>query len=269
MYLDADESGNAPLLEIRGLTKVYGRQAARTRALDNVFFTVCPGEFLGIMGPSGSGKTTLLNLISTIDRPTEGSVTVGGTNLKTLKPSQAADFRSRRLGFIFQDYNLLTTLTGFENIMLPLSLAGVRQAEAAVRIRKVAVVLGVADLLDRFPDQMSRGEAQRVAACRAVVGRPDIILADEPTGALDSVSSRQLLELLQSMRTELGATLLMVTHDPVAASYCSRILFLKDGSLYHELKREQTASREVFYGLIIDVLRDLGDPGVLKDGSHV
>lgn len=247
-----------PLLEIKGLSKVYGRLNNQTRAVDNISFAVYPGEFLGIMGPSGSGKTTLLNLIATIDRPTEGTLLVGGTDLKTLKPSQAADFRNRRLGFIFQDYNLLMTLTGFENIMLPLSLAGMRPAEASERVKAVASVLGIEDLLDRFPDQMSRGEAQRVAACRAVVSEPDIILADEPTGALDSIASHQLLKLLRSMRAELGATLLMVTHDPVAASYCSRILFLKDGKIFHELCRDDD-SRQNLYRQIIDVQRDLGE----------
>ena len=246
-----------PILQAQGLAKYYGNRDHGLWALDHIDLEVYPGEFLGIMGPSGSGKTTLLNLIATIDRATEGSIQIGDTNLVDLSKREAATFRNERLGFIFQDYNLIETLTAYENIILPLTLSGRSPDEAQAWIHEITHLLGMGDLLNRFPDQLSGGEAQRIAACRAVIMQPDLVLADEPTGALDSASSRQLLNLLSKLRETQGTTLLLVSHDAFAASYCSRILFLRDGAIYHELLRGET-DRDTFYHRILDVLRTLG-----------
>lgn len=246
-----------PILQARGLAKLYGTKDTGIWALNHIDFEVYPGEFLGIMGPSGSGKTTLLNLLSTIDKATEGSIQVGGESYAQMRKRDTATFRNERLGFLFQDYNLIETLTAYENIILPITLGGRSPEDYRPWIEEITSLLGITKLMDRFPDQLSGGEAQRVAACRSVVMRPDLVLADEPTGALDSASSRQLLELLETLQREKGTTLLMVSHDAFAASYCSRILFLRDGSIYHELIRGETA-RESFYQEILDVLRTLG-----------
>ncbi len=212
---------------------------------------------MGIMGASGSGKTTLLNCISTIDTVTSGHIFVDGKDITTLHGSQLADFRGKKLGFIFQDFNLLDTLNAFENISLPLSIAGVKPAEIQRKVRQISDALNISEVLDKYPYQMSGGQQQRVAAARAMVTNPAMILADEPTGALDSNSSRMLLTMLTQLNERLDATILMVTHDAFSASYCSRILFIKDGKIFNELNRG-TDSRKDFFTKILEVVSVLG-----------
>ena len=248
---------NDTILQVDDIQKYYGNRGNLTRAVDHISFTVRRGEFLGIMGASGSGKTTLLNCISTIDRVTSGHIYVEGRDITSLRGRQLSDFRGQKLGFIFQDFNLLDTLTAGENIALALSIAGLRPAEVEQRVREVAQALNIAGELDRFPYQMSGGQQQRVAAARAVVTRPAMVLADEPTGSLDSHAARMLLTLLTELNERLGATILMVTHDAFSASYCRRILFIRDGTLFHELNRG-TDSRKEFFTKILDVVSVLG-----------
>ena len=248
------------LLTAAGLTRVYGRGAAATRALDGVSLSLEQGEFVGVMGPSGSGKTTLLNCIATIDRPTSGSIVLDGRELTGLRGRELARFRRERLGFIFQDCNLLDTLTAFENIALSLSIVGAPAGEIAGRVREMAGLLGIADCLDKYPWQMSGGQQQRCAAARAMVTRPALVLADEPTGALDSKSAGQLLRQLSALNREEGTTILMVTHDAFTASWCRRILFIKDGALYRELRRENL-DRKAFFAQILGVVSTLGGDG--------
>ena len=247
--------GNA--LEVSQVQKVYGNRAAITTALDGVSFEVADGDFVGIMGPSGSGKTTLLNCISTIDAVTAGHVTVGGHDVTRLKGDALARLRREKLGFIFQDFNLLDTLTGFENIALALTISRVDHVEIDRRVREAAGRLGISDVLQKYPYQMSGGERQRVASARAIVTDPTLVLADEPTGALDSKAARVLLESFERLNAELGATILMVTHDASAASYCRRILFLKDGRLFSEIARDGE-DRKAFFGRIMEVVALLG-----------
>ena len=216
------------ILTVTDLKKVYGRGGAVTRALDGVSLSLEAGEFVGVMGPSGSGKTTLLNCVSTIDRPTSGSITIDGRNLSGLKGKQLAKFRRERLGFIFQDCNLLDTLTAGENIALALSITGAPAGQISGRVREIAGLLGIADCLEKYPYEMSGGQQQRCAAARAMVTNPALVLADEPTGALDSKSARMLLERLEELNRDLGATILMVTHDACTASCCGRVVFLRD-----------------------------------------
>ncbi|HIS52306.1 MAG TPA: ABC transporter ATP-binding protein [Candidatus Onthomonas avicola] len=248
---------NDTILQVDDIQKYYGNRGNLTRAVDHISFTVRRGEFLGIMGASGSGKTTLLNCISTIDRVTSGHIYVEGRDITSLRGRQLSDFRGQKLGFIFQDFNLLDTLTAGENIALALSIAGLRPAEVEQRVREVAQALNIAGELDRFPYQMSGGQQQRVAAARAVVTQPAMVLADEPTGSLDSHAARMLLTLLTELNERLGATILMVTHDAFSASYCRRILFIRDGTLFHELNRG-TDSRKEFFTKILDVVSVLG-----------
>lgn len=249
----------AHILKARGLKKTYGSRGMSFPALDGVDLDVEAGEFTGIMGPSGSGKTTLLNLLSAIDRPSEGSIRFEGKDLESLKGKELSAFRRDRLGFIFQDFNLLDTLTVRENIVLPLALAGRparEQAEAAARMSKA---LGIADMLDKYPWEISGGQKQRAAAARALAGKPALVLADEPTGNLDSRSSGELLSSLRALNESSGATILMVTHDAFAASYCSRIVLLKDGRIFGELRRRDATAegRREFFDRIIDSLRKL------------
>ncbi|HEY8346779.1 MAG TPA: ABC transporter ATP-binding protein [Symbiobacteriaceae bacterium] len=245
------------VLQARGLTKVYGsRGRVATRALDNFSLEVAKGEFVGIMGPSGSGKTTLLNLLATIDRPTAGTVCVEGVATAELKGEQLALFRRRRLGFIFQDFNLLDSLTVGENIVLPLVLDRVPLRTIKERLHTVARQLGIDDILDKYPYEISGGQQQRAAAARAIIHEPAIVLADEPTGNLDSRSARDLMETLTLLNQLAGVTITMVTHDPFAASYCQRILFIRDGRLYNEIRRGE--SRQVFFQQILDVLALIG-----------
>ena len=246
-----------PILSVKNLQKTYGGKGSRTNALRGLDLRVFPGEFVGIMGPSGSGKTTLLNCISTIDVPTAGSIRVDGTDLTALKGKALSRFRRERLGFIFQDCKLLDTLTVLENIALALTICGAAPGKVESRAREAAQLLGVEEVLDKFPYQMSGGQQQRVAAARAMVTRPALILADEPTGALDSKSTQMLLGQLAQLNRQAGATILVVTHDAFTASWCQRILFLRDGALYQELHRDG-ADRRTFFRQILTVMSDLG-----------
>lgn len=245
------------VLSIRRLEKVFGSRESVTTALAGISFDVQAGEFVGIMGPSGSGKSTLLNCVSTIDAPTSGQIQVAGADITRMNRRQLARFRRDDLGFIFQDSNLLDTLNGRENIALALTVQHESPARIAAKVDAVAEQLGVSDVLRKFPHQMSGGQRQRVAAARAIVGNPKLILADEPTGALDSRSSATMLDALSAMNGNLGATILMVTHDAFAASFASRILFIKDGALFNEIRRGDL-SREEFYARIMEVVVFLG-----------
>ena len=244
------------MLKVKNIEKYYGSKNSVTRALDRVSFDVDAGEFIAIMGASGSGKTTLLNCISTIDTPTAGSITVDGTDLTKLRGKALSKFRRERLGFIFQDCNLLDTLTCRENIELPLTIDHVKPAQVIERAEKVARSLGVADVLDKYPYQVSGGQAQRIAACRAIVTDPALVLADEPTGALDSKAARVLLEAFQGLNSAYDTTLLMVTHDAYAASFCQRVLFIRDGRLFTEVRRGVRSRKEFFdeIGRVVSVI---------------
>jgi putative ABC transport system ATP-binding protein len=246
-----------PILEVEDLVKYYGAQGSMTKALQGISMTIAEGEFVGVMGPSGSGKTTLLNVVSTIDTPTSGRVRVAGKELTGLKRQDLARFRRERLGFIFQDFNLLDTLTLRENIALALSIAGAPGGVVERQVAEIARQLGIADALDKFPYQVSGGQKQRAAAARAMITDPDLILADEPTGSLDSRSAQMLLEAIADLNRELGATIMLVTHDPFAASYCQRILFINDGQNFTELVRGD-APRKQFFDQILAVLALLG-----------
>lgn len=250
-------NGANELLQVRNLGKLYGERGSVTTALDGLSFSVDRGEFVGIMGPSGSGKTTLLNCIATIDTPTTGHILLNGSDISDLKGRKLSDFRRDQLGFVFQDANLLDTLTGFENIALALTIKGERASKVEPKVEKVARKLGVEEVLDKFPNQMSGGQRQRVAAARAIVSDPQLVLADEPTGALDSRSANVMLETLEMMNRDLGVTIMMVTHDAFAASFASRVLFIKDGSLFNEIRRGDS-DRDSFFGRIMDVMAFLG-----------
>ena len=245
------------ILTVTDLKKVYGKGGSLTRALDGVSLSLEAGEFVGVMGPSGSGKTTLLNCVSTIDRPSAGSIVIDGKELTRLKGKELAKFRRERLGFIFQDCNLLDTLTTYENIALSLSIIRAPAQKIDKRVREMANLLGIADCLDKYPYQMSGGQQQRCAAARAMVTHPALVLADEPTGALDSKSSQLLLDRLDELNRELGATILMVTHDAFTASCCRRVIFLRDGKPFTELLRGN-GSRKEFFTKIIEVVTLLG-----------
>ena len=245
------------ILTVTDLKKVYGKGGSLTRALDGVSLSLEAGEFVGVMGPSGSGKTTLLNCVSTIDRPSAGSIVIDGKELTRLKGKELAKFRRERLGFIFQDCNLLDTPTTYENIALSLSIIRAPAQKIDKRVREMADLLGIADCLDKYPYQMSGGQQQRCAAARAMVTHPALVLADEPTGALDSKSSQLLLDRLDELNMELGATILMVTHDAFTASCCRRVVFLRDGKLFLELHRGND-SRKVFFKKIIQVVTEMG-----------
>jgi putative ABC transport system ATP-binding protein len=242
-----------PVLEVAHLEKVYGALGNVTRALNDVSFTVNRGEFVGIMGASGSGKSTLLNCVSTIDSATSGTIRINGQDVTRMKQAKLSQFRREELGFIFQDSNLLDTLTARENIALPLTIARMNSAEISTR-------LSISQVLDKYPYQMSGGQQQRVAACRALVTDPTMIMADEPTGALDSKSARLLLESLEALNRRLRATVLMVTHDSFAASYTSRVLFIRDGKIFTELRRGDTDRRE-FFDRIMEVVAMMGGEG--------
>lgn len=245
------------ILSVRNIEKYYGSKGAITKALNHISFDVQKGEFLGIMGASGSGKTTLLNCISTIDKVTSGNIVVQGKDVTNLKGSALSKFRREQLGFIFQDFNLLDTLTAYENIALALSIQNVPAREIEKRVRQVAAQLNIGHILEKFPYQMSGGEKQRTASARAIITEPSLILADEPTGALDSKSARMLLDSLVHMNDGMGATILMVTHDAFTASYAKRILFIKDGEIFSELVRG-TDSRREFFERILQVVTLLG-----------
>lgn len=241
-----------PILEIAALKKYYGKEPNLTRALDGISFQVMPGEFLGIMGSSGSGKSTLLNCIATVIAPTAGAVALHGKCVTTLHGKALADYRGKEIGYLFQNFELIDNLTGRENILLPLSLHGTSEAESRARLQKLADYLEVTDVLDKFPAQMSGGQKQRIAAARALILDPEIVLADEPTGALDSRSTDELLKLFGEINTS-GQTIVMVTHSVRAASCASRVLFLRDGEVSLELKRGKDTDSQ-FYQRITDAL---------------
>ncbi|HBH93358.1 MAG TPA: multidrug ABC transporter ATP-binding protein [Bacteroides sp.] len=245
------------ILRIDNIEKYYGNKSSLTKAIDNISFEVDKGEFVAIMGASGSGKTTLLNCISTIDRVTSGRIYVGGQDITELKGNKLNRFRREQLGFIFQDFNLLDTLTAFENIALALSIQGVHAKEIQKRVSQLACELGISDVLDKYPYQMSGGQKQRVASARAIITNPKLILADEPTGALDSKASRMLLESFNYLNQELEATILMVTHDAFTASYADRVIFIKDGKIFNEILKCGSTRKE-FFDKIIDVVTLLG-----------
>lgn len=248
---------NRPILSVRQIEKVYGNRDSVTHAINDISFDVLPGEFLGLMGPSGSGKTTLLNCVATIDSVTSGHILVGERDVTALRSGALAKFRRDDLGFVFQDSNLLDTLTGFENIALALTIKGDPAATIRSKVQAIAHTLGVSDVVDKYPYQMSGGQKQRVAAARAMVANPKLVLADEPTGALDSRSATVMLETLEMMNVQMGATIMMVTHDSYAASFANRILFIKDGAVFNELRKGET-SRKDFFNRIMEVVAFLG-----------
>ncbi|WP_413363525.1 ABC transporter ATP-binding protein [Lysinibacillus sp. 3P01SB] len=252
------------ILNINEVTKVYEGKVT-TRALNQLSFEVNEGEFLAVMGPSGSGKTTLLNLISMIDTPTTGEIIFNGMRPQSLNSTELAYFRRRELGFIFQDFNLLPMLTVEENIILPLTLDEKPVAMMEERLAALADKLDLQNILEKRPNEISGGQAQRTAIARALIHEPSLILADEPTGNLDSNASREVLELLSKMNREKNATIVMVTHDPIAASYCDRVLFIKDGEFFNEVYRDDR--RQAFFQRILNVLSLLG--GQVGDFSSI
>ena len=253
------------ILRVESLTKHYGKEPNITKALNGISFQVVKGEFLGIMGSSGSGKTTLLNCLATIIKPTDGSIKMQEKDLGQLKGSQLADYRGKEIGYLFQNFELLDNLTAKENILLPLSLHKVDANESKVRLELLSQYLDISELLDKFPSQLSGGQRQRVAAARALILDPKIVFADEPTGALDSKNATILMQKLAEMNQLEETTILMVTHDSVAASFCNRILFIQDGKLFHEIRRDYPReSQEDFYHRILKVMAALagGDGNV-------
>ncbi|CEJ73614.1 lantibiotic ABC transporter ATP-binding protein [[Clostridium] sordellii] len=245
------------LLEVKNIEKYYGNRRILTKALDDLSFEVDEGEFISIMGASGSGKTTLLNCISTIDTVSAGKILLENNDITELPESHLAIFRRDNLGFIFQNSNLLDTLTIEENIALPLTIKGLSPEEVDKRTQEISQHLQISDTLSKFPYEVSGGQKQRCAAARAVVTKPKLILADEPTGALDSQSAKIMMELLEHINESLGATILLVTHDALSASYADRILFLKDGKIFNEIRKGEKSNR-VFYHEILDVLSFVG-----------
>ena len=253
------------ILRVESLKKHYGKEPNITKALNGISFQVVKGEFLGIMGSSGSGKTTLLNCLATIIKPTDGSIQMQEKDLGQLKGSQLADYRGKEIGYLFQNFELLDNLTAKENILLPLSLHKVDANESKVRLELLSQYLDISELLDKFPSQLSGGQRQRVAAARALILDPKIVFADEPTGALDSKNASILMQKLSEMNQLEETTILMVTHDSVAASFCNRILFIQDGKLFHEIRRDYPReSQEDFYHRILKVMAALagGDGNV-------
>ena len=247
------------LLQVKEVKKIYGSAQSKTEALRGMTFDVIPGEFLGIMGASGSGKTTLLNCIATILRPTSGNILLNGEDIFSFNGNDLANYRGNKIGYLFQEFELLDNLTGRENIVLPLAIHNEKPQKSEEKLKKLAERLEIASVLDKFPSQMSGGEKQRVAVARALISNPSIVLADEPTGALDSKNAKTLMSKLILVNQEDGATILMVTHDPNAASFCSRILFIKDGVIFHELRREMPGeTQSAFYDRILTVLAQLG-----------
>ncbi|SFA96537.1 putative ABC transport system ATP-binding protein [Lentibacillus halodurans] len=247
------------VVNVKDVQKVFGkRNENQYRALNGVSFNIQEGEFVGVMGPSGAGKTTLLNVVSTLDKPTGGAIQIAGTDITHMKQGQLADFRSEQLGFIFQDFNLLENLTVYENIALPLSLQGVPSRKIKPSVQEVAAKLGITNILEKYPATISGGQKQRAAAARALVHEPAIILADEPTGALDSKSAKSLMEAMVHLHKNHHVSIMLVTHDPLSASYCDRILFIQDGELYKEIFRK--GSRNEFHQTILDALSEFTSP---------
>jgi len=242
-------------LQLNQVSKIYNGKVSY-KALSDITFTIQQGEFVGIMGPSGSGKTTLLNLISTIDEPTSGEILINNKRTIGLSKKELATFRRREFGLVFQDFNLLDTLTVKENIILPLTLDRKSVVEMNVRVEEIAERIGIADILDKRTYEISGGQRQRAAIARAVIHQPSLLLADEPTGNLDSNSARNVMRMMETLNREDHTTTLLVTHDPVAASYCQRIIFIKDGQLHNELRRGE--NKQTFYQEIINTLSFLG-----------
>ena len=250
------------ILEVKNVEKYYGNKSNLTKAVDNISFNVKKKEFVGIMGASGSGKTTLLNCISTIDKVTTGHILINGDDITKLKGNKLNKFRREELGFIFQDFNLLDTLTAYENIALALAIQKVNVHEIDKKVKDIAKKLEIDNILNKYPCQLSGGQKQRVASARAIITNPKLVLADEPTGALDSKSAKQLLETLTTLNETLDATILMVTHDAFTASYADRIIFIKDGKIFNELIKGDNTRKE-FFEKIIEVQTLLG--GELND----
>lgn len=256
------------VIAIKQISKRYGsKNTNQVYALNNISFTMQEGEFIGIMGASGSGKTTLLNVISTLDTPTEGMISIAGTDITRMKARELSDFRAKQLGFIFQDFNLLDNLTVFENIALPLSLQDTPAGEIRSKVMQVMEKLGITDLAEKYPAMISGGQRQRTAAARAIVHKPALLLGDEPTGSLDLKNAVSLLETMKRLNEEDNISILMVTHDAFSASYCGRILFIQDGQLVKELHR--SGSREIFYKKILDVLGDYGSTAAQAAAERV
>jgi len=246
-----------PILQVTNVTKYYGRGSVVTKALDGISFSLGKGEFLAVMGASGSGKSTLLNVIATIDRASSGDICLNGTHLQAMKEAKLSAFRRDQLGFVFQDYNLLDTLTIAENIVLPLNLRHTSARETEKKLAWIAKSLCLSEQLSKFPYQLSGGQRQRAACARAIITDPALVLADEPTGALDSKNSKALMETFVSMNESLGSSIMLVTHDPVVGSYAQRVLFLKDGKVWSELNRGSRGRREL-YGEILAATAALG-----------
>lgn len=247
------------VMTVNNVTKTYGKKGEKQfQALKGVSLSVTKGEFVAIMGTSGSGKTTLLNIMSTLDKPTSGEVTINGKNIAKLQKNQMADFRAKEIGFIFQDFNLLDNLTARENIALPLSLQGVKSSEIDSKVDKIAAKLNISEVLEKYPAAISGGQKQRVAAARALVHEPAILMADEPTGALDSKSSMALLDTMELLNEKDQVSILMVTHDPFSASFADRILFIRDGLIDEEIKRGDM-KRQDFYKKLISQLSENAD----------
>ncbi|MFG6322599.1 MAG: ABC transporter ATP-binding protein [Lachnospiraceae bacterium] len=251
-------------IEVKNLVKNYGTGNIKVTAVDNVSFYVDKGAFIGIMGASGSGKTTILNILSTIDRMSGGQVLYDMADISQMTEEELSDFRQENLGFVFQDYNLLDTLSIEENIMLPMVLCGRKKEEIENRVKSISETLHICDILSKFPYEVSGGQKQRAACARALVNNPKLILADEPTGALDSNSSAMLLHTLQIMNRELGATILMVTHDVFSACYCEKILFLSDGKICSELERENMGKKE-YLNRILDMQSKIGGDDIYAE----
>lgn len=245
------------IVEVQDVKKTYGKKGEeQTQALKGISFSVETGEFVGIMGASGSGKSTLLNILSTLDNPTAGKILINQQDVTKLRGNKLADFRAKEIGFIFQDFNLLENLTAAENIAVPLSLQGERPKEIRRKIKLIADRLSISAILDKYPAEISGGQKQRVAAARALITQPTILLGDEPTGALDSQSARDLLDTMDELNKQDQVSILLVTHDPLSASYCNRILFIKDGVIHQEVYRKEE-TREDFYRRILQILGNL------------
>lgn len=247
------------ILEIESLKKYYGKSKNQTKALNGISFRVMSGEFLGIMGSSGSGKSTLLNCIASVIQASSGTITVKGKEIQKMTSTQLADYHGKEIGYLFQSFELLDNLTAKENILLPLSLHGISERESQKRMKELTSYLEIENILNKFPNQMSGGQKQRVAAARALILNPSIILADEPTGALDSQNAKTLMEKLFGLNQKENSTILLVTHDSHAASYCKRILFIRDGIIFHELRRNfPEESQKEFHSRILKVMAQLG-----------